>query len=47
LACALDAGADLIVSGDHHLLDLGEYQGIPNVTVRAFLARLEIGSTGG
>ena len=40
LACALDAGADLIVSGDRHLLDLGSFQGIPILTVRAFLEQL-------
>jgi putative PIN family toxin of toxin-antitoxin system len=40
LACAVDGGADLIVSGDHHLLDLGEYQGIPVLTVREFVARV-------
>ena len=28
LACALAAHANLIVSGDRHLLDLGNYQGI-------------------
>lgn len=28
IECALVAGAALIVSGDHHLLDLGEYKGI-------------------
>ncbi len=28
LACALAARADLIVSGDRHLLKLGDYQGI-------------------
>ncbi len=32
LACALAAHADLIVSGDRHLLDLKEYQGIRIVT---------------
>lgn len=33
LACALEANAELIVSGDRHLLDLrGEYQGIRIVT---------------
>ena len=33
IACALAAKADLIVSGDRHLLDLGDsYQGIPIVT---------------
>jgi len=40
LACALDGQADLIVSGDHHLLDLGTYQGIPILTVREFLDQL-------
>jgi len=40
LACAIEGRADLIVSGDHHLLDLGEYQGIPILTARAFLERL-------
>ncbi len=32
LACALGAKAELIVSGDRHLLDLKEYQGIRIVT---------------
>jgi putative PIN family toxin of toxin-antitoxin system len=40
LACAIDAQADLIVSGDRHLLDLGAYRGIPILTARAFLERL-------
>lgn len=33
LACAFAAKADLIVSGDRHLLDLKEHQGIRIVTV--------------
>ena len=33
LACALAAKADYIVSGDRHLLDLKEHQGIRIVTV--------------
>jgi putative PIN family toxin of toxin-antitoxin system len=41
LACALDARADLIVSGDRHLLELKEYKGIPIHTVRDFLETLE------
>jgi len=41
LAAALDATADLIVSGDRHLLQLGEYSGIPISTVRQFLELLE------
>ncbi len=41
LACAIESQPDLIVSGDHHLLDLGEYQDIPIVTAREFLERLQ------
>jgi putative PIN family toxin of toxin-antitoxin system len=40
LACAVDAEADVIVSGDMHLLALGDYQGIAILTARAFLERL-------
>jgi predicted nucleic acid-binding protein len=39
LACACDSAADVIVSGDRHLLQLGSFRGIPVVTVRAFLER--------
>jgi putative PIN family toxin of toxin-antitoxin system len=44
LACALEAEADLLVSGDRHLLDLTEYKGILIISVQEFekrLARLE------
>jgi len=37
LACAHEGEADYIVSGDHHLLDVGAYQGIPVVTASDFL----------
>jgi putative PIN family toxin of toxin-antitoxin system len=37
LACAVNGEADVIVSGDHHLLDLGAYRDIPIITVRDFL----------
>lgn len=37
IACALSASAHCIISGDHHLLDLKKYQGIPIVTAHAFL----------
>jgi putative PIN family toxin of toxin-antitoxin system len=37
--CALVAGAEVIVSGDHHLLDLGEYEGIRILSAAEFLAR--------
>jgi uncharacterized protein len=40
LACAVAAGADLIISGDSDLLDLKAYQGIPVVTAVEALARL-------
>lgn len=39
LACAVDGRADLIVSGDRHLLALGSYQNIPILPPRDFLAR--------
>ena len=37
LACALAGKADVVVSGDHHLLDLGAYHGIPIVNAKTFL----------
>jgi len=40
LAAAIEAKVDLIVSGDHHLLELRTYAGIPIITVREFLERL-------
>lgn len=39
IACALAARADYIVSGDQHLLTLGQWQGIQIVTVNDFLSR--------
>jgi len=45
LACAVDAHADVIVSGDRHLLGLGSYRSIPILTVRQFLKRLETDSS--
>jgi hypothetical protein len=40
LACAVDGEADVIVSGDHHLLDLESYRDIPIMTPRQFLDQL-------
>ncbi len=40
LACALDGLADVIVSGDHHLLDLGVFRDIPIITARQLLDQL-------
>jgi uncharacterized protein len=41
LECAVKGEADVIVSGDRHLLKLGNYQGISIVTVRQFLESAE------
>ena len=38
LACAHEGEADYIVSGDHHLLDLGTYQEIEIIQAKAFLS---------
>ena len=40
LACAVTAAADYIVSGDHHLLSLQEYAGIPIVRAAVLLSGL-------
>ena len=40
IACAVEGEADYIVSGDHHLVQLGSYRGIPIVTPAEFLAIL-------
>jgi len=37
LECAADAGADLIVTGDRHLLRLREFEGIAVVRLGDFL----------
>ena len=39
LECALEARADLIITGDRHLLELGRYEGIAIVTLAGFLER--------
>jgi putative PIN family toxin of toxin-antitoxin system len=40
LACALTSHADLIISGDHHLLDLGCFAEMPIVTVAESVRRM-------
>ncbi len=40
LECALKGKASVIVSGDRHLLELREYQGIPILRPAEFLRRL-------
>ena len=42
LACAVAATADLVVSGDPHLLKLEAYQGVPIVTPADAVARLNV-----
>lgn len=41
LACALEAQADAVVSGDPHLLNLKWYQGIPMLTAKDCVARIQ------
>ncbi len=40
IRCAMVAGAVCIVSGDHHLLNVGSYAGIPMLSVRDFFATM-------
>ena len=42
LACAVEGGADYVVSGDAHLLNLKTYRGIRVVTAREFTIMLEL-----
>jgi putative PIN family toxin of toxin-antitoxin system len=44
LECAETGGAQYIVTGDKHLLELGSYKGILIITPAAFIALLEIGN---
>jgi len=41
LACAVAGRAQVIVSGDHHLLELTQYHTIPILSLREFLQRLQ------
>jgi putative PIN family toxin of toxin-antitoxin system len=41
LECAVEGHADVIVSGDHHLLDLKEYQGLAILRPTEFLDQYE------
>jgi len=42
LVCAVAAEADYIVSGDQHLLDLGEYQGIEVLPPAGFIVLMNL-----
>jgi uncharacterized protein len=46
LECAAESGADVIVSGDRHLLKLAKYQGTSIVTVRQFMESTQAGQEG-
>ena len=41
--CAVAGGAQYIITGDEHLLELGEYEGIRVLTPAAFAALKEVG----
>ena len=41
LECAVESGADCIISGDSHLLDLGQYRKIPIKRPGEFLATVD------
>ena len=41
IECAIESGANFVVTGDPHLLDIGEYQGIPILTPAIFVALFE------
>jgi uncharacterized protein len=40
LECAIDGKADYIVTGDKHLLEIGEFENIEIITVKEFLNKL-------
>lgn len=46
LECALEGGADYLVSGNHHLLELREYRGTRIVSPREFLTILKAQEVG-
>lgn len=41
LACAVEADADYLVSGDSHLLELGKYEGIDIMEPAEFMRKIE------
>jgi putative PIN family toxin of toxin-antitoxin system len=43
LECALEGEASYLVTGDHHLLELKEYQGVVILPPAGFLVMLEVG----
>ncbi len=47
LACALAARADVVVSGDRHLLQLGEFSAIPILSADVLIDQMSIDPTPG
>ena len=47
VSCAIEGDADYIVSGDAHLLDMEEYEGVRIVNPATFASALAKGATGG
>ncbi|CAN5552184.1 putative toxin-antitoxin system toxin component, PIN family [soil metagenome] len=51
IECAVASGSSVIISGDRHLLNLGQYQDIPIMRVADFLRRMQeaeqVGDDGG
>jgi putative PIN family toxin of toxin-antitoxin system len=41
LECAVEAAADMVVTGDRHLLELNEFEGVRVVTLSEFLKTVE------
>ncbi len=41
VSAAVEGQAEYIVSGDRHLLDLGQYEGVQILNPRSFLSRLD------
>lgn len=39
LECALDGKADYIISGNHHLLNIGDYKGIQIIRAKDFMIK--------
>lgn len=40
ISCALEGKAEYIVSGDKHLLDIGEYEGVKIISPREFIENI-------
>ena len=46
IECAMALGAQVIITGDNHLLEVGEYNGISIITPADFLSQKEWGKGG-